>query len=204
MSPAYSRMVGLPQQDELFAALRQSGIPYRFWTASFETLEETPPVKIAKQYAAGLKEHVKTGSGILLRGPVGTGKTITACAIAIEAVRQGMSVKFVRAYRLVDDLDTFRHFSDRDAFEGLERAVRQAKLLILDDFGLEKPQSWAEAKVESIVSHRYDECLPTVITTNLSTAELKDKYSERVIDRIAETCAIVTLAGESRRRKRSG
>jgi len=177
----------------------KAGIPLRFQGVSFDELDPTPQLVACREYARNIRENVRRGLGLILKGAVGTGKTTAACAIAKAASDAGITVHLVRPYRLVDDLDTYRGFGDTEGFRNLERRLKDAGLLILDDFGLERFESWAEQKVESIISDRYDECRATVITTNLANDDLRDKYRERILDRLKATCAVVTFSGASRR-----
>lgn len=56
--------------------------------------------------------------------------------------------------------------------------------VVIDDLGTEDATSKAKSLVNYIISHRYDEQLPTVITTNLSTVDITTRYGERLLDRI--------------------
>ena len=47
------------------------------------------------------------------------------------------------------------------------------------------------AKVSAILSERYNRCLSTILTTNLSIEELAATYSERILDRLISTCVLL-------------
>lgn len=67
--------------------------------------------------------------------------------------------------------------------------------LVLDDLGVE----YADAKgffsqlLDRLIDARYREYSPTVITTNLNAADFKQRYGERLIDRLREGGKFVAL-----------
>ena len=82
-----------------------------------------------------------------------------------------------------------------------ERKLKNTSLLILDDLGAEYQKGWVSTKIDAIISERYNRCRPTIITTNLSLAQMKETYAERIIDRLRSTCLNLTFCGESLRKK---
>ena len=74
-------------------------------------------------------------------------------------------------------------------------------LLILDDLGAEKTTDWALQSLYIIINKRLSEELQTIITSNLSLDELRDKIGDRIASRIAGMCKIVKLTGRDRRLK---
>jgi DNA replication protein DnaC len=59
--------------------------------------------------------------------------------------------------------------------------------LVLDDLGRERPTEWAQETLYLVVNARYQECLATSLTTNLSPVELQARLGEPILDRFAET-----------------
>ena len=59
-------------------------------------------------------------------------------------------------------------------------------MLILDDLGAEKPSDWVKEQLYVIINRRYENMLPTIITTNCTMNELKDRIGERTASRIIE------------------
>jgi DNA replication protein DnaC len=80
-------------------------------------------------------EWVRSHQNLYLTGPAGTGKSWIACAFGQAACRQGLSVRYERMGRLLDELRIARG-------ENL-RQLAKLDLLILDDFGI-KPLSQNE------------------------------------------------------------
>jgi DNA replication protein DnaC len=75
-----------------------------------------------------------------ITGPTGTGKSWLACAFGNQACRQGLSVRYERTGRLLDQLRVAR---GDGSYPKLLRQLARVELLILDDFGL-KPLTQTE------------------------------------------------------------
>jgi DNA replication protein DnaC len=118
---------------------------------------------------------------LLLQGGFGAGKTHLAAAIANYAVGMGVPTLFLT---VPDLLDTLRFsYSDEDSsFEERFNDIRNAKLLVLDDFGTQNATGWAQEKLFQIVNYRYINKLPTLITTNLALDEIEPRIRSRLAD----------------------
>lgn len=99
---------------------------------------------------------------IYFHGPTGVGKTHLAVAIARHAQANGITPTY---WRLPELLDRLRDsYSDRspETLDDRLGAVKNAELLILDDFCPPKMTDWTLEKLYQLVCHRYDLLLPTV------------------------------------------
>ncbi|HXQ38791.1 MAG TPA: ATP-binding protein, partial [Anaerolineales bacterium] len=118
---------------------------------------------------------------LLLEGSYGAGKTHLAAAIANAAVYRGMPTLFITVPDLLDSL----RFSFSDAttsFETRFEDIRNAALLVMDDFGTHNATPWAQEKIFQIINYRYINKLPTVITTNLILDEIESRIRSRLQD----------------------
>ena len=81
-------------------------------------------------------------------------------------------------------LDTLRFaYNDEDTtFEQRFDEIRNAKLLVLDDFGTQNATGWAQEKLFQIVNYRYINKLSTVVTTNLALDEIEARIRSRLAD----------------------
>ncbi len=119
---------------------------------------------------------------LTLVGPSGCGKTHLAAAIANECLSHGYSVFFTTVPDLLDHLrSAFSPDSEMPYDEFFDR-VRKAPLLILDDLGTQTSSSWAKEKLNQLLNHRFNNELPTVITTSTPIEQLE----ERIITRLTE------------------
>ena len=119
---------------------------------------------------------------LLLQGGYGCGKTHLAAAIANFAVEMGVPTLFLTVPDLLDML-RFSYDSQDTTFENRFNEIRNASLLILDDFGTQNATGWAQEKLFQIINYRYINKLPLVITTNLSLDDVEARFRSRLSDR---------------------
>ena len=119
---------------------------------------------------------------LLLEGGYGCGKTHLAAAIANFAVEMGVPTLFLTVPDLLDML-RFSYDSEDTTFEDRFNEIRNASLLILDDFGTQNATGWAQEKLFQIINYRYINKLPLVITTNLSLDHIEARFRSRLADR---------------------
>lgn len=146
------------------------------------------------------------GTGILLMGPVGTGKTDLMRALSQACtIGGGMGFKVVNAARVVADFQ--RKGDDKDA-GGTDAMLRLSETphLCIDDIGIEQ-EGKHFGKVSNVIAEliqlRYERwrqgrCI-THFTTNCDGKMLADHYDERTLSRLLEMCAEVQLFGGDRR-----
>ena len=119
---------------------------------------------------------------LLLQGGYGCGKTHLAAAIANFAVEMGVPTLFLTVPDLLDML-RFSYDSEDTTFENRFNEIRNASLLILDDFGTQNATGWAQEKLFQIINYRYINKLSLVITTNLSLDDIDARFRSRLSDR---------------------
>lgn len=130
---------------------------------------------------------------ILLEGSYGCGKTHLAAAIANAAVARGVPTLFITVPDLLDSL-RFAYNSPETTFEARFEEIRNASLLVMDDFGTQNATGWAQEKLFQIINYRYINKLPTVVTTNLILDEIESRIRSRLQDEeLVRHVRIVTL-----------
>jgi DNA replication protein DnaC len=145
----------------------------------------------ARQYAMSLD------GWLLLQGGYGCGKTHLAAAIANFAVQMGVPTLFLTVPDLLDTL-RFSYDSDETTFERRFDEIRNARLLVLDDFGTQNATGWAQEKLFQIINYRYINRLPLVVTTNLSLDEIEARIRSRLND--PELVTLVRISSPDYRR----
>jgi DNA replication protein DnaC len=162
-------------------------------------LMQIPPKFMAADRAlvsGALRRWTPTdGTGLFLRGGVGSGKTYTACAILKdEAMRTRKLGMFANVTKLLDAI--------RDSYSAGPDplpTLADTTLLVLDDVGVERVSEWAQERFYLLVNERYNAMRSTIYTSNIGLEDVARLYGERVASRIAETCIIVKLDAPDRR-----
>ena len=150
------------------------------------------------KYVANFEDFKKQGTGLLLYGDVGTGKTFYGACIANELIDRGYTVLMTNFAKLTNTL--------QGMMEGKQNyidSLNKYNLLIIDDLGIERKTEFVQELVYNITDSRYRTGLPFIITTNLSLMEISnpsDIAYARIYDRILERCFPVKVAGMSRRK----
>lgn len=141
-----------------------------------------------------------TAPSLLINGPTGTGKTHQAHGALRAAVTAGQRPRI--AWRAITAPDLYAALRPRQGVdtETEMQQWRNAGLLLLDDLGAAKSSEWTEEVTYRLIDHRYTHCLPSIFTTNVPTADLREHLGDRVASRLAEMCTRVTLTGADRRR----
>lgn len=168
---------------------------------SFENDDQKNP-DISKgmlNYAEQFDDLRKSGKGLLLYGPVGTGKTYYAACIANKLINNGYDVLMTNFARISNELS--KSFEGRQAFID---SLNRYSLLVIDDLGAERKSEYMQEIVFNIIDSRYRSGKPFIITTNLTADEIKKPQEmaySRIYDRILERCFPVKVDGSSRRRQ---
>lgn len=150
---------------------------------------------------------------LVLSGMRGCGKTVAAStwlhrwaadvyeqrqgpddANVVRPVR-GLGAVFVTAARL----SRWSRYDDA-AMDRLIKAPR----LVIDDLGAEFMDERGSylCLLDEVVNERYAAARPTVMTTNLGAPEFRERYGERIADRIREAGRFVSLPNPSMRSRR--
>ena len=192
-----------------------SGIGRRFKSRTFETFTETPETAQGLCMVKGYAEKFKTLRGqernsLIITGNIGTGKTHLAAAVANALLAEGVPVIFSTMVDLLDKIKA--SFDSRDE-ETVIKLYKTVELLIIDDLGKERPTAWGIMKIFQIINSRYEDYLPTILTSNYDLKDLTErmtptgddgKTSAATVDRIREMSYVVPLTGESWRNKKDG
>lgn len=142
------------------------------------TAAEKNSLKMARREAEAFAEN--PAGWLLLRGGYGCGKTHLAAAVANYRLQHGQVVLFLTAPDLLDHLRATFGPDSAVSYDDRFEQVRNAPLLILDDFGAQSNTAWADEKFYQIINHRYVLRLPTVITTNLDEEDFEPRLRSRL------------------------
>jgi DNA replication protein DnaC len=145
-------------------------------------------------------EFIEQRQNVLMVGSSGTGKTHLAIALAIEACRKRLNVRFFTVSQLVETLIEAR--SERVL--GRTRAMlKKLDLLVLDELGfVALPASGAELLFD-VISDRYEKG-SVILTSNLVFEEwvsvlASEPLTHAMLDRLTHHVNILQMNGRSYR-----
>ena len=154
-----------------------------------------------KEYAAHFCARAKS---LLFTGPTGLGKTHLSLAIARQVIDAGFTVIYGSAPNLLGKLERERFARFGENTGEVEQALLACDLLILDDLGAEFATAFTQSAIYNIVNTRLMGVKPVIISTNLSTAQLNEKYGERVTSRIIGNYTVLRFFGSDVRQMKTG
>lgn len=141
-------------------------------------------------------------TGLLLCGLPGNGKTTLMRAIASLVnfcdINDGYGHQL--AFCCCDARYATR--TNRDDYNAFQRLCNRP-LLAIDDLGLEPTEVLDYGNILSpvidLLSVRYNNQLPTIVTTNLTGKDIRTKYGNRIADRFNEMMQVIIFSNASYR-----
>ena len=183
--------------------LRGMGFPdaeMREWTFDKDDRSNEKLSTAARRYVDNFDTMKAKGKGLLLFGPVGTGKTFLAACIANALIDRHIPCLVTNFSRLVNTIQG--NYQNRQ--EEMDK-LNKYTLLVIDDLAAERKTEYMDEVVYNIIDARYRSGLPLIVTTNLTREELQnpsDMAKQRVYSRLFEMCVPIEVAGADRRKKK--
>jgi DNA replication protein DnaC len=139
----------------------------------------------------------------LITGPTGVGKTYLACALAQKACREGYTVQYARASRLLQDLVVARL---EGTYPKRLAALARVELLLLDDWGVAPLTPDNRRDLLEILDDR-DDRRSTLVTSQLPVEHWHEylgdpTLADAILDRLVHNAHRIALTGESMRKQR--
>lgn len=199
------------ERDRHEAKLGRSAIPKRFIGRTFdgfkaETESQQKALAVCRAYAEAFPEHLKAGTGLILSGKPGTGKSHLATAIMQSII----SVHFTQYMTCMDVIrmirETWRKDSERSESDVL-RDLGRIPLVVIDEIGVQYGTEGEQTILFDVLDIRYRNQMPTILLTNQNMEGAKAFLGDRIWDRMRETCRWVPFDWESYRpqaRKEAG
>lgn len=180
-----------------------STLGQRFTAKTFDNFHEFPEnsasFKEAKEFINKAQSNETRGKGLLIIGPVGTGKSHLGAAI-FNCLSEKKTCIFANVPEL---LEKIRDSLKTGESEEIINEVKRCEVLIFDDLGAERHKhqdDWATEKLFTIVDYRYRNLLPIVATTNCKPDVLEDKIGYRIMSRLREICTLTLCGGDDYRK----
>lgn len=140
--------------------------------------------------------------GVFICGSSGTGKTVMACSIALEHIKQGKITIFKSIPKFIMELqDSYksdRSDGEESAYEKLKK-LSEMDVIVLDDLGAEKMTDFVRQALYFIINEREQWDRTTIITSNYELGIIGKNTDSRISSRIAGMCEIIHLKGKDRR-----
>lgn len=153
---------------------------------------------ICRDYA---ESFTMTSENLLFLGKTGLGKTHLSTSIAVAVIEKGYDVLYASAPALFLSFEAEKF--GREASIPLSEA-ENADLFILDDLGTENPSPLHVNFLYQLINARMVAGRPTLINTNLSVRDLKERYTDRVASRLLGEYLVLGFVGQDIRMQKIG
>ena len=135
---------------------------------------------------------------LMLTGTGGLGKTYLLNCIYARVMDRGLSAVRVTAFRMFEAMRQ-QHVGNDESYDGFTSLI-EAPLLLIDDLGTEPMMRNITVEyLFTLLNERIAAKRHTVIATNLTLDQLKDRYGERVSSRLMDHCGVLQLKGKDLR-----
>jgi DNA replication protein DnaC len=158
--------------------------------------------KVERQYLA-LYESISRENlpSAVFTGNAGAGKTHLARALGYAACQKGLTVLFLTAAEMVNQL---QHAQKTYSLETELNKYRRPQVLIIDELGYVALDTQASNLFFQVISSRHDAELGTIATTNLPFGQFNqifanDAIAHAIVDRLVNEAEVFFMEGESYR-----
>jgi DNA replication protein DnaC len=189
------------QRRNLEVRTKLAHLPYRKTIEEFDfAFQPSIDERLIRELAT--MAFVTRNENVLFLGPPGVGKSHLAVALAIEAIRLGISVYFVSLTYMIEDL---RKAYAENRLDKRLRVYIRPKILIIDEVGYLPLDSLAANLFFQVVSARYERG-SILMTSNKSFGEWGELMGDPVLatailDRLLHHSHVVNIRGNSYRLK---
>ncbi len=144
--------------------------------------------------------YIDRGENVLITGSTGCGKSYLSCALGNQACVKGYRTLYFNMNRFCEQITIAR--TDGTTIKWLDR-IRRAKLLILDDFGLQPLTNPVKLLLLQILEDRYEKAA-TIISSQLPVSKWHEYLDEptiadAILDRVVTKSHRIALKGKSLR-----
>ena len=146
-------------------------------------------------------EWLRQHNNVLVMGPTGVGKSFISCALGNQAARGGVSVRYQRPSRLLDDLAMARADG---RYARVLAQMSKMRLLILDDWLMVKLTGDQRRDLLEVIDDRHQRG-STILATQVPMERWHDQvgdptYADAILDRLVHNAHRIELRGGSMRR----
>lgn len=182
----------LSKQEQIAwrSALQNAGMIGWLARATFDNYKERkewPGAALAKGCVEDYTDALIAGKlgekpWLILHGDGGCGKSHLAAAVCLEAMGRGLDRVFFRPWGQY--LDQLMATFDRERGEprtvDLLNELQHGRIVVIDDLDKVPTKPWAESKLFTVLNHRYNATLPTIVTLNTSPDNMTGPIADRM------------------------
>lgn len=196
----YEERMKAEERRRALDKMRRAGFPdveMRKWTFANDDGGNGRIMDVARRYVENFGRMRQDGTGLLVYGDVGCGKSFMAACIANELIDRGTPCMMTNFSRIVNQL--------QETFDGRQKYIDNLNgfdLLVIDDLAAERDSDYMNEQIMTVIDSRYRSGLPLIVTTNLTAAEMADNQDvrkRRIYSRLKEMCIPLKMEGEDRR-----
>ena len=195
--------------------MRRAGLAHLFETQRFDTFvldyyRQDPRVyRLMQKYWEMCRDFAKrfdgnTRENLLLCGATGLGKTHLSTAIAGEVVQKGYDVLYESAPNLLSAYEAERFGRSLTASVADTSRYLTCDLLIIDDLGAELSNNFTVGVLYNLINTRIVSRKPTIISNNLTSDEIRARYTDRIASRLFGEYTIMRFEGRDIRMQKIG
>jgi len=147
-------------------------------------------------------QWIDRGENLLITGATGCGKSFMACAVGDQACVNGYRTLYFNMNRLTEQIALAK--ADGSLIKWLDK-MKKAKLIILDDFGLQHITHQVKLILLQILEDRYEKAA-TLICSQIPVSKWHQYLDEptiadAILDRVIPRANRIELKGKSLRSK---
>jgi len=194
--------------------LERARIPARYKDCDLESYEplnssQKNAKMLVRKFLKNYPPLDEKDRGIVFIGSCGVGKTHLAVALLKQVITEKGDPGLFYDFRdlLRDIQGSWNPASQTSEIEVL-RPVIEAKVLVLDELGANKPTAWVRDTVAYIINYRYNERKITIFTSNFldnpateGEETLTDRIDTRLRSRLYEMCHTIEIKGKDFRQE---
>jgi DNA replication protein DnaC len=202
---------GCMETTRLDRILADANIPKRYEHCDLDSyLPSHESQKNAKLFVQRfLEKYPYIDIGLLFLGSCGVGKTHLAVALLKKIVMEkGDNGLFYDFRDLLREIQASWNSVSKTSELDVLRPVLEARVLVLDELGANKPTDWVRDTIAHIINCRYNDKKLTIFTSNYLDSprnqkeeSLTDRIGVRLRSRLYEMCREIPIQGDDFRRE---
>lgn len=183
------------RKEIVYVSLENSGLYNLVREQTFETFSldfyENEDKTFMARNVKQLREFAENftpgkSDSYLFIGATGLGKTHLSSAVARVVIEKGAYVVYESAIKLFGDyeMQRFGNTGFTSDYDNDINRYLECDLLIIDDLGCEMTNNFTVSCLYNIMNTRMMRHKSTIISTNCIQAELRKKYTDRIVSRL--------------------